>query len=169
MFDNIKELKTQIVDFAVCTLRKSNVSDKTLGYMLRSGHFALPVVTSVALVFGNQLYALSTIIILCISYVFFWFFNGCILHSIEYKLDNLDITLMDPLIEMCQMEIIPTTRLRVAQIVAIIYITVAITLYYIRFGSVYLQNNIYDEMNIFKGFYQWKKTSPPNGIVNQIP
>ena len=171
MFGTIKEFKTWLIDLAVYILKKSNMSDKTLGYTLRIGHSISPILSTLVIIFGPQIYALMTILGLYVAYIGFWIFSGCILHSIEYKLDNLDITLMDPLIELCRMEITPTTRLSVAQIVAPVYLISISILYYIRFGSIYLHNTIYSDLNIFKGFYQ-RAPSPldtSTQISNQPP
>jgi hypothetical protein len=114
----------------------------------------MPVFTTLVLLFGTQLFALLTVGVLIIALICFWIFKGCILSSIEYKLDNIDITLMDPLVEILGYEINPENRLTVAKWTSAFYMIFAILLYYIRFGSIYLHNSIYDNLNIFKGFYQ---------------
>ena len=166
MFENIKEFKNQLLDWNVALLRKSNMSDKTLGYIIRSIHATLPFITTSVMVFGPQIYALMTIIMLCVAYLLFWLFNGCILHSIEYRLDNIDITLMDPITEILGMELTNGNRLFIAQLVASLYLISIIILYWIRFGSIYLNNDLYDDLNIFKGFYQHKKNKQSNTMLD---
>jgi len=130
------------------------MSDKTIGYLLRTFHAGMPTYAILVLVFGPQLFALITLAGLFIAFIGFFVFNGCILSSIEYKLDNVDITLMDPLVELFRYEVTPENRMNVAKWTAIIYIICAILVYYVRFGRLYLHNSIYEDMNIFKGFYQ---------------
>jgi hypothetical protein len=167
MFENIKEFKSQLLDGIVALLRKSKISDKTLGYIIRSVHATLPFLTTSVLIFGPQIYALMTILMLCVAYILFWLFNGCIIHSIEYRLDNIDITLMDPITEILGLELTNGNRLFIAQLIASTYMISVIILYYVRFGSIYLHNNIYDDLNIFKGFYQRK--IPATKVVSFKP
>jgi hypothetical protein len=162
----IKEFKNGIVELVIGILRKSGMSDKTLGYVLRSFHTGLPMLTTGTLLLGPQIYALGTLALLITAYISFWVFGGCIVTSVEYKLDKMDITMMDPVVEMLGMEVNAKNRLSVSIWSAGLYMIFAFTLYYIRFGSIYLHNNIYDDLNIFKGFYQRKPISVvPESIV----
>jgi hypothetical protein len=151
----VKSLKSSIVDWNVSALRKLNMSDKTIGYLLRSFHAMLPMYTTAILLFGPQIYGLITIGILFVAFISFWIFGGCLISSMEYKLDNIDVTLMDPLIEIMRMEVNHQTRLTVATHTAWMYMVFSMLIYYIRFGSIRLHNNVYDAVNIFKGFFQW--------------
>ncbi len=165
----MKEFKNGIVDFVLGVLRKSGMSDKTLGYVLRTFHSGLPMLTTGALVMGPQIYALGTLAVLIAAYISFWVFGGCIITSVEYKLDKLDITMMDPAVELLGMEVNAKNRLSVSIWSAGLYMIFAFTIYYIRFGSIYLHNNIYDDLNLFKGFYQRKPISVVDPSILPIP
>lgn len=155
----LKELKASIVDWNISILRRLKMSDKTIGYVIRSGHAMLPIYTTAVLFFGNQIYALMILMMLIMAFISFWIFNGCIITSIEYKLDNLDVTLMDPVVEILGMEVTPQSRMNVARYASLLYMIFYITIYFIRFGSLKLHNNIYDDLNMFKNFYQHGPTT----------
>lgn len=151
---NAKDFKNWVIDWNISVLRKLGISDKNIGFLLRTFHSVMPIMATMILLFGNQLYALLTVIGLLCAFVSFLIFNGCIISSIEYRLDNVDITIMDPVIEIFKQEINQQTRMTVSRWAAILYLTFAISIYYIRFGSIYLHNSIYSEMNMFRDFYQ---------------
>ena len=159
---DMKEIKASIVDWNISILRRLNMSDKTIGYVIRSGHAMLPMYTTAVLFVGTQIYALMILIMLIMAFISFWIFNGCIITSIEYKLDNLDVTLMDPIVEMLGMEVTHQSRMNVARYASFLYMIFYITIYYIRFGSLKLHNNIYDDLNIFKNFYQRGPITTPS-------
>ena len=163
MSDN-KDVKQRIVEWYLSAFRQLNISDKSIGYIIRSCHAVMPMVTTFIIIFGSQIYALLTIGLLICAFISFWIFNGCILSSIEYKLDNIDITIMDPLIEILKLDVTPHNRMRISKIASCLYMVTVIILYFVRFGTLRLHNNIYSDLNLFQNFYQrGPKEAPKKG------
>lgn len=155
-----KEYKSQCVDWCVEWLKMINLSDKTIACIMRSFHIGLPFNTTAVLLLGSQTYALLTLLMLVTAFICFGIFGGCMLTSIEYKLDGIDFTIMDLVIELLRMDVCAKTRVTVSWVIAGLYILFAFGIYYLRFGTFKLQNNIYDDMNIFKNFYQHPNPKP---------
>jgi hypothetical protein len=151
---NIRDFKTWVIDWNVGILRKFGMSDKTIGFLLRTFHSVMPLMATLIMIFGSQLYALLTVIGLIGAFISFFIFNGCLISLVEHRLDNIDITIIDPLIEICKYEVTQQNRMMVSKWAACIYLTFAVAIYYIRFGSIYLHNSIYSDLNVFRDFYQ---------------
>ena len=154
-----KEDQSQIVDWFVTQLKKLNLSDKTIGCHMRAYHIHLPVYTSLVILFASQLYNMILLVMLFMAFISFFIFNGCILTKIENKLDNINNTMMDPFLEIGKYELTTKNRMYVSTIAGSFYLFLACFIYYIRFGTFYLQNSVYDELNIFQNFCQNKKNT----------
>ena len=148
-----KEYKFQLVDWYINQLKKLNLSDKTIGFFMRAYHVNLPIYFVLIMLFASQIYNIFLLIFLIFIFLSFFIFEGCILSKVEYKLDNEDITVVDPLLELCRQEVNQQNRMNISIFIAFSYLFSAFFIYYLRFGSFYLKNNIYDDLNVFKGFF----------------
>jgi hypothetical protein len=60
-------------------------------------------------------------------------FDGCILSRIETAIDNDDITVIDPIIEIAGYEKTHSVRMRVSYVIAVVYFMFAVLMFWIRF------------------------------------
>jgi hypothetical protein len=150
-----KDYKNKLVDSYVTYLKTFNLSDKTLGFYLRSYHVHCPIYFILIMLFASQLYNIILLFLLIFLFISFFIFDGCILSSIEYKIDNVDITIIDSVLEINRIEVTPKNRMKISLYIAFIYLFFAFAIYFLRFGySFYITNSIYDELNIFSGFFK---------------
>ena len=128
-----KEYKNSVVSWWVCQLKKLNLSDKSIGFFMRSIHVNLPLYCIIIMVYCSKTANVCLLVFLiCIS-ISFLAFDGCVLSKIEHKLDGLDVTLVDPLLEMLDFETTNENRMNISIIIAIFYLAFAFSVYFIRF------------------------------------
>ena len=86
-------------------MRKTKISDKTLGMFIRVNHCFAPFIIFYIILFYCP-YKYFYIIKLCFFLWFFlyYYFDGCFLSMIEYKLDKIDFTLVDFLLKIFNIE-----------------------------------------------------------------
>jgi hypothetical protein len=75
----------------------------------------------------------TILICLAIAFTLFVLFDGCVLSKIEQALDNQDITIVDPFLEMFGIEKTKTARIRLSNIFAVGYMILMAGIIYWRF------------------------------------
>jgi hypothetical protein len=148
------EIQQQIINACIHQLRKLNVSDKSLVLLIRSYHITWPFYCLFIMFFASQLYNILLIVILIIVFIMFLLFNGCILSKLEYVLDHNDITIIDPIIELCGKKVTNKNRKQFSIIISLFFLAFTFFIFYVRFGTFHLQQSIYDELNVFSNFIQ---------------
>ena len=102
-------------NFLYESLRTDNeVSNMHISFVIKSIHFLAPFLMILAGIFA-PIWIVYSLFILCIlTKIMFWYFNGCFLSSVEYKLNKkLDINVVDPLVLAFGEEITAKTRVDV--------------------------------------------------------
>ena len=128
------DYRTSVIEWHVEQLRSFNLSDKTIGFYLRSLHVHTPVYLIIAMVHTDSyLFAGSILICLGIAFTFFVLFDGCVLSKIEQTLDDQDITIVDPFLEMLGIEKTKTARMRISLVFAVGYVILMVGIFYWRF------------------------------------
>jgi hypothetical protein len=128
------DYRKSVIEWHVELLRSFNLSDKTIGFYIRSMHVHTPVYLIIAMLYcGNYFIALSILICLGIAFAFFVMFDGCVLSKIEQALDDQDITIVDPFLEMLGIEKTKTARMRISLLFAVGYMILMVGIFYWRF------------------------------------
>jgi len=130
MFKNIRDKLVHIVE---SNIRKTNLSDKSICILLRTTHFSFPIVNGLVLLFGSDSWV--KIIIYFNIFVFFMFFifDGCILSKLEHCFTDDEFTVIDPFLELINVELTNENRTTYSLYSSIMGFIFTFILYYYRF------------------------------------
>ena len=129
-----KSLQRKIIDTCVYYLKSSNLSAPHLGLLIRTLHMQLTINSVKCLLYSSHKEFIWTIILLFIALLMFITFDGCILSKIEYKIDGLNITVMDYWLYLFNIEITNQSRLLQSYIMAMFYFSAVLFIYVYRFS-----------------------------------
>ena len=142
-----KEHKKDFYNWAIKLLKKSNIENKTLGFLIKAIHFNIPAFVMLFMVYGSKVLDILIIIYLLIVLFLFYLFNGCFLTKIEKKIDGEDLTIIDPLLEFFNINKTHENRFKISIYIFFSYFSVIIFIFYLRFYS------NYDSTDFFDNFY----------------
>ena len=128
-----KELRDKIVNFILDKIRDTGLPDNITGFILRTIHFHIPWYFLLFFIFFPIKLAFITLILLLIPFIAFFYFNGCFLTIIEYKLCKDDITIIDPYIILCKDEITIENRYYYTIGLSISYFSVVSLILYLKY------------------------------------
>ena len=117
----------------VTLIKKSNLSSKSVGFLIRVVHFTIPVITVIIMLIGTKTLFLYVFTLNIIIYILFALCDGCILSKLEYKLTNDDYTVIDPFLEIFKIETTNKNRKRYSKYSSLAVFLVTLVIYYIRF------------------------------------
>lgn len=141
-----KEYRTQVVRGVVIQLKKIGLSEKTIGFFMRAFHVNVPIYFFIIMIYGSFIMNVALLIFLLCALVSFIAFDGCILSRIENELDNEDITVVDPLLEIAGYEKTHKNRIQISYVIAGLYLMSAGVLFWYRFYTPdIMSNNIISE------------------------
>ena len=129
-----KEYRKDLVNWYITQLRKLNLSDKTIGFFMRAYHVNIPIYFIIFMVYGSKFLCMSILLFLLCALVSFVVFDVCILSKIESMIDDEDITVVDPLLEIFYFEKTNENRMFISFIIAGLYLTLAFFIFFVRFG-----------------------------------
>lgn len=156
-----KNIRNFIIKKSIELVEKQKFDKKTLGLFIRAYHISLPQNTMLMIMLGPQWAAQTTILFLMISMLNLIFLGGCFLSAIEQKLDNIDVTIMDPVLDYYNMEKNHKNRMKISYVVGPLFIAIAFSIYFYRFGfdfSIHLPPPIKWMLNMFFGESYVKET-----------
>jgi len=141
-----KEYRTQVVSGVVIQLKKIGLSEKTIGFFMRAFHVNVPIYFFIIMIYGSFIMNVALLIFLLCALISFIAFDGCILSRIENELDNEDITVVDPLLEIVGYEKTHKNRIQLSYVIAGLYLMSAGVLFWYRFYMPdIMSNNIISE------------------------
>jgi preprotein translocase subunit SecE len=123
----------KIVDMVELLLRKSGASDKKIYNYLRMFHLFLPTLFLFLILFSNEIVVQYTILVICIIFIMFIAFNGCILSKLERRFCKTNATIIDPLLNFFNIPITYKNRYNYTISINIFCVVMALIIYYIRF------------------------------------
>lgn len=156
-----KNIRNFIIKKSVEFVEKQKFDKKTLGLFIRAYHISLPQNTMVMIMLGPQWAAQTTILFVMISMLNLIFLGGCFLSAIEQKLDNIDVTIMDPVLDYYNMEKNHKNRMKISYVIGPLFIAIAFSIYFYRFGfdfSIHLPPPVKWMLNMFFGESYVKET-----------
>lgn len=128
-----KNIRIRIAKFLNNLIRKTNISPKILSFVVKSWHFTFPYTTLVIYLFGPLWLSYFVMFILLIFCGLFIYLKGCFVSNLETLLDSENsINIIDPYLEMCDIEINSENRYNVTVLVAISYCLMVFFIFYIR-------------------------------------
>lgn len=130
------KIKHRIQTLIIDNINKCNankLSQKHIGIIIRSMHMCAPMYFFTILLFAPQIVCVLIMIILLFVAIMFCTFSCCVLTVIEKKLCNDNFTIIDPLLELLNLEINHSNGLYVTHIIGVTYMTLITIIYYCRF------------------------------------
>ena len=136
-----KHLKSNLKYFLIKIIniikKITNLSDKTIGIIIRSYHIVAPRDFIIILLLAPKPFCLITIIFLLIVYFLIFIFSGCFLSIIEQELCDDDFTIIDPVLELLKLEKNNKNKMFITFITGGVYLLFILSIYYLRFYKNY--------------------------------
>jgi hypothetical protein len=114
-----------LVDFIFNQLNSVNIPNKVKAFLLRSIHFHTPGAFFVLFLLLKFEIAIFCLIPLLTAFTLFFYFEGCFITIVEYKLDQENhINIIDPYLYLYDIEINDDNRYKYTLFISLIYFTV---------------------------------------------
>ena len=137
---NYKEIKKNLKNCMKKTMnqlsekcKNGKLSAKSIGNMIRSFHMAAPSWFIYTLLFCPYFLCNITIGFLFGVLILFYTFDSCFLSILEQNLCGDEFVIIDPVLELCDLEINTSNRYYISNVIGVTYLTVVCTIYYVRF------------------------------------
>ena len=130
---SIKEIKKKIIDLNLFILNLTGIDKKTLGFLIRAYHVNLPIYFIIIMMLAPKFITKIALVFLFLALATFAFFGGCFISMIEKQLDGIDITIMDPFLEMNNLKKTNKNRMIISFIIGPLYISYCLMIYLFRF------------------------------------
>ena len=129
-----KEIKNNIVEWAYHQFEKLPLSMKSIGILIRSFHMASPIGFFMIMFFSPSssvcLFTLGVLVVIAFS---FFFFDTCMVSSLENRIIGVEFNIIDPVLELLDMDISFMNRLKISYGIGCFYIFAIFCLYIVRF------------------------------------
>ena len=96
--DTRRRFRNLVVDYNLVRLRSSGMPDEMLGFLVKSIHFHTPYYFLLMFLLLPYKVAPYVMIPLVVCLIAFFYFDGCFLTIIEYRLTSHDMNIIDPYI-----------------------------------------------------------------------
>ena len=148
MFD--KDYRDSVIRWYIALLRNLNLSDKTIGFFVRAMHVHTPIYLIIAMWFGDHNWCILILLGLLVGFIYFILFDGCVLSKLEQTLDHEDITIVDPFLEMANVEKTNQNRMRLSLFFGTGYTLFMALIFKWRFYTAFDLNPLTHFINVFK-------------------
>lgn len=148
----IKQIRKIIIQLHLLILETTGIDKKTLGFLIRAYHVNLPFYIIIFMVLAPKIITQITLLFLFLSLTTFALFGGCFMSMIEKRLDGIDITIMDPFLQINNLKKTNKNRMIISFIVGPLYISFCLTIYLIRF-------------HFFKNFFKTFERNYTNSVM----
>ena len=129
-----RELKNNIVEWMYSLFEKLPLSMKSIGILIRSFHMASPIgFFMIMLLCPNKFICLFTLGVLVVIAFSFFFFDTCMVSSLENRIIGDEFNIIDPVLELLNMELSFMNRLKISYGIGCFYIAGMFGLYFMRF------------------------------------
>lgn len=129
-----RELKNNIVEWTYSLFENLPLSMKSIGILIRSFHMASPIgFFMIMLLCPNSFICLFTLGLLVIIAFSFFFFDTCMISSLENRIIGDEFNIIDPVLELIGMDINFMNRLKISYGIGCFYIVSMFGLYFVRF------------------------------------
>ena len=127
-----KYLKEGLIEFTISSLRFFKMPDKLSNYIIKSIHFALPILFIYNVYFLDPAIVFIYLLQLLGTTYGFLYFKGCILSNIEYKLSGDDTNIVDPALIIMNVDVNRQNRYKISIIIMIAYLSLITYIVYKR-------------------------------------
>lgn len=116
--------------------KQGRLSQKSIVTILRTLHMSIPIIFVFMLLYASHFICIFTILVVMSIIIMFYIFDGCWLSMLEQELYNDNFSIIDPFLEIFNMEINNKNRKNISIINAFVYILTMGLIYYIRFSTI---------------------------------
>lgn len=156
-----RELKNNIVEWGYSFLEQFPFSMKSIGILIRSFHMASPIgFFMIILLCRIRLICLFTLGVLVVIAFSFFFFDTCMISSLENRIIGDDFNIIDPVLELLGMELSFINRLKISYGIGCFYIASMFCLYFARF-------HLKDIMGFIEKYKNMKKVQVEKEQANE--
>lgn len=120
------KLKIILANKLVNKIRTTKISDKLSGFLLRGLHFHIPIYNYILLLLLPKPYGIYSLIPLIIAALQYVFLSGCTLTIAEQILLKDNLTIIDPLILLCNDKINGLNRYYYTLYLSLFYFVIVI-------------------------------------------
>lgn len=125
-------IKHRFINYLQDKCNNSKITNNTLGIYIRGLHISAPFFFLMMNIYASKYISILIIILLFIALLLFYLFNGCFLTILERRLCGDTFTFIDPILEYYNYEMTNYNRYVVSFKVAIIYITIMLSITYLK-------------------------------------
>ena len=133
----MKVLEKKILDYCEKMLQSSGISKKNICILLRSVHFALPIINGLILLLAPYFLFKAVLILKICIFSLFIIFDGCILSRLEQRFSELDdkYTIIDPFLELYKIPLNNENRKKYSLYIWGSCFILTYLIYYFRFSN----------------------------------
>ncbi len=128
-----KSTRKKFIDILELLCRKTGISEYSLGVMIRSYHFAMPVAFIFIIMFCDGILVTCSIIYYGIIVALYIIFDGCFISMLENRLCNDNFNMIDPFLEFNGFCVNYESRKILTYYIAVCYTVFFYSIYFIRF------------------------------------
>ncbi|MBE29487.1 hypothetical protein CL646_05425 [bacterium] len=128
-----KSSRANFIDILEYLCRKTGISAFSLGVMIRSYHFAMPVAFIFILMFCDGMIVTLSVIYYALIVSLFILFDGCFISMLENRLCKDNFNMIDPFLEFNGLVVDYKSRKALTYYIAVCYTMLFLTIYYVRF------------------------------------
>ena len=132
-FLNRKKIMKQYMNSLSDKCHTCKLSSKSIGILIRSFHLNAPPFFMYNLLFGPYIMCNIVMLFLIIAGFLFYTFDMCFLSVMEQNLCNDNFVIMDPILELCNLEVNTQNRYYISNMIGIPYLITVFLIYYFRF------------------------------------
>lgn len=143
-----QHLRRKLRDFVDNIDAYTTLSKRSVGFIVRTLHSTMPIMALVISAVASKLVCVLNMMGMAVVCVLFFLFDGCLLTKLEFELCGDDFTVIDPVLELLQIELTTSNRVFVTRVGFLLYVVTLPLIYYGRFtlaGNV--SNNISATLN----------------------
>jgi len=143
-----QQMRRKLRDFLDNVDTYTTLSKKSVGFIVRTLHATMPIMALIVSVVASKLVCILNMAGMAMVCVLFFLFDGCLLTKMEFELCEDNFTVIDPVLELLQIEVTTANRIFITRVGFLLYVITLPVIYYGRFtiaGNV--SNNISATLN----------------------
>jgi hypothetical protein len=143
-----QQLRRKVRNFVDNVDVYTNMSKRSVGFLIRTFHATLPMMTLIVCAMAPRLICVANIVWISIMSMMFFVFDGCLLTKLECELCGDNFTIIDPVLELLYIDVTAPNRTFMTRIGFLVYVIMLPLIYYLRFfvgGS--MTNNMSATLN----------------------
>ena len=127
-------IKEKIIKESLYYLRRTGIKDTDLAFFIRCLHTLAPYLILIYVLrnYKTPNICLFFIVFSLVSLLFYYIFDGCIITSIEYKLDNKNYTIIDPYLDVLCIEKTNINRKQYTFLIGVLFFLILLFIYFLN-------------------------------------